>query len=70
LYCKQTTWNAEFGLFPYYLDQPPEICNGIQGKVVKALPNAMFEVEIENWQIVLCTISGKNNLYMTYSIKV
>lgn len=31
----------------------------VKGKVVKALPNAMFEVEIENGQIVLCTISGK-----------
>lgn len=31
----------------------------VKGKVIKALPNAMFEVEIENGQIVLCTISGK-----------
>lgn len=28
LHSKQTTWNAEFGLFPYYLDQPPEKCDG------------------------------------------
>lgn len=28
LHSKQTTWNAEFGLFPYYLDQPPEMCDG------------------------------------------
>ncbi len=31
----------------------------IDGKVVEALPNAMFRVELENGQVVLCRISGK-----------
>jgi translation initiation factor IF-1 len=31
----------------------------IDGKVIEALPNAMFRVELENSHIVLCHISGK-----------
>ena len=31
----------------------------VEGKVVEALPNAMFRVELENKHIVLATISGK-----------
>ena len=31
----------------------------IDGKVVEALPNAMFRVELDNGHIVLCNISGK-----------
>jgi translation initiation factor IF-1 len=31
----------------------------VEGKVVEALPNAMFEVELENGHKVLAHISGK-----------
>ena len=31
----------------------------LQGKVVEALPNAQFRVELENGHIVLAHISGK-----------
>ena len=31
----------------------------VEGKVVEALPNAMFRVELENNHIVLAHISGK-----------
>jgi translation initiation factor IF-1 len=31
----------------------------IDGKVVEALPNATFRVELENKHIVLCHIAGK-----------
>lgn len=31
----------------------------LEGTVVEPLPNAMFNVELENGKIVLCTISGK-----------
>ena len=30
-----------------------------EGKVVEPLPNAMFNVELENGKTILCTISGK-----------
>ena len=36
----------------------------IEGKVVEKLPNAMFQVELENGHIVLAHISGK--LRMNY----
>ena len=36
----------------------------IEGTVVEKLPNAMFQVELENGHIVLATISGK--LRMNY----
>ena len=29
------------------------------GKVIETLPNAMFNVELENGKVILCTISGK-----------
>jgi translation initiation factor IF-1 len=31
----------------------------VQGKVVKALPNALFNVELDNGHMVLAHISGK-----------
>lgn len=31
----------------------------VQGKVIKALPNAQFNVELENGHVVLAHISGK-----------
>lgn len=30
-----------------------------KGKVVEALPNALFKVELENGHIVLCHLAGK-----------
>ena len=36
----------------------------VQGKVLEALPNAMFRVELENEHVVLAHISGK--LRMNY----
>jgi len=34
----------------------------VEGKVVEPLPNAMFQVELENGHKVLATISGKIRL--------
>ena len=31
----------------------------LEGKVVEPLPNAMFNVELENGKTILCPISGK-----------
>ena len=31
----------------------------VEGKVLEALPNAMFQVEIENGHVVLAHVSGK-----------
>ena len=31
----------------------------LEGKVVEPLPNAMFNVKLENGKTILCTISGK-----------
>ena len=31
----------------------------LEGTVVEPLPNAMFNVELENGRTILCTISGK-----------
>ena len=31
----------------------------VEGTVVEALPNAMFEVELENGHLVLADVSGK-----------
>ena len=31
----------------------------VEGTVVEALPNAMFQVELENWHVVLAHVSGK-----------
>ncbi len=35
----------------------------IDGKVVVALPNAMFRVELDNGHEVLCHISGKMRMH-------
>jgi translation initiation factor IF-1 len=34
----------------------------VEGKIVEPLPNAMFQVELENGHKVLATISGKIRL--------
>ncbi len=31
----------------------------LEGNVIEPLPNAMFNVELENGHTILCTISGK-----------
>jgi translation initiation factor IF-1 len=35
----------------------------INGKVVEALPNATFRVELDNGHIVLCHIAGKMRMH-------
>lgn len=35
----------------------------LEGKVVEALPNAMFRVELENEHVVLAHISGKMRMH-------
>ena len=35
----------------------------LDGKIVDALPNAMFRVELENWHTVLAYLSGKMRKY-------
>ena len=35
----------------------------IDGKVVEALPNATFRVELDNGHIVLCHIAGKMRMH-------
>ena len=30
-----------------------------KGKIIKSLPNAMFEVKLENGHTVICVVSGK-----------
>ena len=35
----------------------------IDGKVIEALPNAMFRVELDNGHEVLCHISGKMRMH-------
>ena len=35
----------------------------IDGKVIEALPNAMFKVELDNGHPVLCHISGKMRMH-------
>jgi len=35
----------------------------IDGKVIEALPNAMFKVELDNSHVVLCHISGKMRMH-------
>ena len=34
-----------------------------EGKVIEALPNAMFKVELENGHIVLAHVSGKMRMH-------
>jgi translation initiation factor IF-1 len=31
----------------------------VEGAVLESLPNAMFRVQLENGEVVICTISGK-----------
>jgi translation initiation factor IF-1 len=35
----------------------------IDGKVIEALPNATFKVELDNGHVVLCHISGKMRMH-------
>ena len=35
----------------------------VDGKVIEALPNAMFRVQLENGYVVLCHISGKMRMH-------
>ncbi len=35
----------------------------VDGKVIEALPNAMFRVELDNGHVVLCHISGKMRMH-------
>lgn len=35
----------------------------VQGKVLEALPNARFRVEIEGGHVILCHISGKMRMH-------
>ncbi|WP_187932304.1 translation initiation factor IF-1 [Helicobacter pylori] len=35
----------------------------VDGKVIEALPNATFKVELENKHVVLCRISGKMRMH-------
>ena len=35
----------------------------VEGKVVEALPNAMFKVEIEGGHIILAHVSGKMRMH-------
>ncbi len=35
----------------------------VEGKVIEALPNAMFKVELENGHVVLAHISGKMRMH-------
>ncbi|MCQ2706222.1 translation initiation factor IF-1 [Helicobacter pylori] len=35
----------------------------VDGKVIEALPNATFKVELDNKHMVLCRISGKMRMH-------
>ncbi|WRB12992.1 translation initiation factor IF-1 [Helicobacter pylori] len=35
----------------------------VDGKVIEALPNATFKVELDNKHVVLCRISGKIRMH-------
>lgn len=35
----------------------------VDGKVIEALPNATFRVQLENGHIVLCHIAGKMRMH-------
>jgi translation initiation factor IF-1 len=35
----------------------------VDGKVIEVLPNATFQVELENGHVVLCHISGKMRMH-------
>jgi translation initiation factor IF-1 len=42
---------------------PKEEAIKVEGKVLEALPNAMFKVELENKHVVLAHISGKMRMH-------
>ena len=35
----------------------------VEGKVIEALPNAMFQVQLENGHVVLAHVSGKIRMH-------
>ena len=35
----------------------------VEGKVIEALPNAMFQVQLENGHVVLANVSGKIRMH-------
>ena len=35
----------------------------VEGKIIEALPNASFRVELENGHIILCHIAGKMRMH-------
>ena len=42
---------------------PKEEAIQVEGKVVEALPNARFRVELENGHVVLCHVAGKMRMH-------
>ncbi|MGE5173956.1 MAG: translation initiation factor IF-1 [Betaproteobacteria bacterium] len=42
---------------------PKEEAIEVQGKVIEALPNAMFRVEVESGHIILAHLSGKLRIH-------
>ena len=42
----------------------------LEGKVIEPLPNAMFNVELENGKTILCTISGKIRVNTTFQVDI
>lgn len=42
----------------------------VEGKVLEALPNAMFKVELENGHVVLAHVSGKIRMNLSASCQV
>ena len=42
---------------------PKEDLIETEGKIIEALPNAMFKVELENGHIVLAHVSGKMRMH-------
>ncbi|MEA2030659.1 MAG: translation initiation factor IF-1 [candidate division Zixibacteria bacterium] len=41
----------------------------VEGKVIKTLPNAMFQVELDNGHVVLAHISGKMRMHFIKILK-
>ncbi len=41
----------------------------VEGKVLEALPNAMFRVELENGHVILAYVSGKMRMYFIRIIR-
>jgi len=42
---------------------PKEDLIETEGKIIEALPNAMFKVELENGHVVLAHVSGKMRMH-------